>query len=318
MKDKIKKFIKRWHRFFQLGFMILLFYLLFKRFQLDACLELLEQIHLPFLIMGIIALAAGLGLYGYAWYGVLKILGCPVKVGKTINVFFQSLFVNNFATFVGGDVFRAIKVYGDTKSKFDVGFSLFISRIVLLYSIIWIAGGASFLWGHFLHLGSWLRYLGAIIFVVSTFFLIGFQYLNFKREYSPQNWLGCFIQKIFKRLKIVQEHFSQFMLICVMNLLGHLCGFVVIWFFARGLDIPIDFLQVILFHSIARLVIILPITVNGLGLREMSFVGLLTRLGFQDIEAFSLGLLASLATVFVSIFGGLLLLKDSLQSKAEG
>jgi len=318
MKETIQKFIKRYHRWLQLGLTILFFYVLFKRFPFASCLDLFNTIHISLLMLGILFLALGQVCYGLAWQAILKILGHHIPTSKTINIFFQSIFVNNFATFVGGDVFRGIKIYGDAENKFNVGFSLLLSRFLMLFSIVWIAGGAVFLWGKFLVPGAWFPILGLTVFLFFTTFFIGFKRFSFRRKRNFKSWLEQFFQKFSERSAVVQDNYLALIFVFFWNVAGHFCGFLVIWIFGKSLTIPLALWQVILFLSIVRLIIILPVTVNGLGMREVGFVGLLTRLGFQQIEGFSLGLLASAATLFVSFFGGLLLLFDALQIKNKG
>jgi len=84
-----------------------------------------------------------------------------------------------------------------------------------------------------------------------------------------------------------------------------------------GLEVPVVWWQILLAISVMRIILVLPISFNGLGLREVGLVGLLADLHVDESYALALALTISLLTVVSSLPGGVLLLKDSLTSGAE-
>ena len=60
----------------------------------------------------------------------------------------------------------------------------------------------------------------------------------------------------------------------------------------------------------------LPISINGLGVREGAFVFFFTKIGVSKEEAFAVGLLViSIRYIFIMLMGGSLFLKEMLGSK---
>lgn len=109
------------------------------------------------------------------------------------------------------------------------------------------------------------------------------------------------------------------------NLLGavflafaiHLLNFLTIYLFARALHIPISYGQVLLMMPVVLFLVLLPVTINGHGLREVLLIGYFGYLGITAAgtsgaqvreTAVALSLLAVANDLFWSAPGGLIYL----------
>jgi glycosyltransferase 2 family protein len=97
----------------------------------------------------------------------------------------------------------------------------------------------------------------------------------------------------------------------------HLLNFLIIYFFARALRIPLSYPQIAMMMSAVLLFLMLPVTINGHGLRELLLIGYLSYLGAVVAgpvavdareTAVALSLLAVTTDLLLSIPGGLLYL----------
>lgn len=61
----------------------------------------------------------------------------------------------------------------------------------------------------------------------------------------------------------------------------HALSFLCFFLFARSLGVPISYVQVLIILPVLLLVVLLPITVNGHGLREVVMIGLFTQMNIQ-------------------------------------
>jgi len=92
-----------------------------------------------------------------------------------------------------------------------------------------------------------------------------------------------------------------------------LLDFIAVWLLALAIGLPLPFLDTCIAMSVAYAATVLPISVGGHGVREGAFLGTLAALGLLATPAARdlaplLALLVWVATVFWSLFGGLVVL----------
>lgn len=77
------------------------------------------------------------------------------------------------------------------------------------------------------------------------------------------------------------------------------------YFMAKSLGVVIPFSNFILFSTVVSLVTILPISIAGLGVREVTFVGLFALVGVPQSMAVSISLLSFSLSLWVCLVGGI-------------
>lgn len=91
------------------------------------------------------------------------------------------------------------------------------------------------------------------------------------------------------------------------SVLAHLCGFAAFYFTAIAMGMDISFLTVCWVRAVMVLAAMLPVTVAGIGVREVSGIGMLVPLGFSEAEAVAYSLVAFIVTqLALGIVGGCL------------
>ncbi|MCP5352409.1 MAG: flippase-like domain-containing protein [Chromatiales bacterium] len=81
------------------------------------------------------------------------------------------------------------------------------------------------------------------------------------------------------------------------------------WIVAASMDLPLTWMQMAWVRPVVFLLTLFPLTVNGMGIREISFVGLLGLYGIDSGSAFALGLSLSAVHIVIGALGGLLELR---------
>ena len=98
---------------------------------------------------------------------------------------------------------------------------------------------------------------------------------------------------------------GEVLIVLVTSLLAHLCGCLAYCAIATGMGMDISFLSVCWIRSGMILSTMIPISVAGLGLREVAAIGLLVPLGFGEAQAVGFAIVIFLATpVIVGLIGG--------------
>lgn len=98
---------------------------------------------------------------------------------------------------------------------------------------------------------------------------------------------------------------GEVLIVLATSLLAHLCGCVAYYAIATGMDLGISFLSICWIRSGMTLLTMIPVSVAGLGLREIAAIGLLAPQGFGEAQVVGFSILIFLATsVFVGLVGG--------------
>ncbi len=99
--------------------------------------------------------------------------------------------------------------------------------------------------------------------------------------------------------------FKQALPICVAGHFFVVCIFAAV---ARSLEIDIDFLKLLMIIPLVEFVSTIPISLGGIGIRELSMIVLLTPEGVPKVAAMSISLLFLAVLITLGILGGVLFL----------
>ena len=87
------------------------------------------------------------------------------------------------------------------------------------------------------------------------------------------------------------------------NAVHHQLWFVVVWVVAESLSIDIGFFGLAAASALVGILTTLPVTLGGIGVRELGFVFLLASQGASDEAIGALALYQSALTVLFAVFG---------------
>jgi glycosyltransferase 2 family protein len=93
-----------------------------------------------------------------------------------------------------------------------------------------------------------------------------------------------------------------------MSILVQLAGVLTVWLVAVSLGLDVPFAYCCILGPMVSLLTLLPISVNGMGVRELGTIAFLAPLGVNTEAASALAFLWFMASVAVSLMGGLVYL----------
>ncbi len=255
------------------------------------------------------------------WHFLLSAGGVRMPIAKTISLYFTGLFFNNMLpTNVGGD---AYKIYDVVRTGYDphkVFAITLLDRVIGITGLCLLALAASFalfLSGGSAYLGLYALVFAGCVVPVITLTLSRRISSPVRRALSRIRLWG-----IGERLELVFSHLGSFrsfpallgkvialtLTIQILRISTHLAV-------AMALGIRPDaggMLHFFVFVPLLGLLMMLPITINGLGLREGAGILLFTRIGFLEEEAFLMEFLTYVVMVGISLIGGALFLKRQI------
>ena len=223
-------------------------------------------------------------------------------------------------TAVGGDAVRAIDLARRTGARAEAVSSVFVDRVVGLAALGALAacgalaGGTGIGRGTAIALG--LGVVAATGIAVAALFSRRFQPLL--RSLAPlaaKLRIEGPMRALYHALHAYRGHPAALAWVFVLGVFAQGLRAVSIYFLAVGMDIDIGFATLLVLCPILFLVTIVPVSLNGIGLREATFVVVLGGAGVGREDAFALGLAFFAVGVITGGLGGLALLRRAISGQ---
>jgi uncharacterized protein (TIRG00374 family) len=260
------------------------------RAELDAILEAASHANPLWLILAAIVPVLATFIVVGRWWELLAAGG--VRLSR--HLLFASSLVSAMArqflpTTIGGDVIRAYDTWrAGAKRQLAIS-SLFTERVVGGFALSLVAAVAALLPNEVSREVPWLF----LWFIALSLGLGGLCWLLFAHPHawvtgmaarvaSGEGRLARLTTKLVSAVFIYQGKGRLFARVLAWSFLMQVTMIAFYWLVARSLGLPVDFLDLCVIVPIAVLVMMIPISLNGIGLREGSFVLLL---GLYGVEA---------------------------------
>ncbi len=287
----------------------LLFYLLFRKVDFHEFTDTLQNARFGVLTGAFMVLWVGHYICIFRWRMLMRPVMAALTLTHLFSIYCIGLFFNlTFPTVVGGDV---VKMYyaGKPERKFAESFAAtFLDRDAGMLAMMIIACTAS--------LVSPVRLPGISIPLIiwSGFFL--FLAANFV-IFTPSlhRWLTNLLNRIHMHrmavridtisnvFQVIGSHRGMLLTSLLISLVNQILVIAVTWIMAKGLNIDVSLVSFLVIVPAVTLISMVPVSLNGMGLREYAFVSLLGSIGVDREASFALGLLSS-AIIFLSAIPG--------------
>ena len=287
-----------------------------KREKFGEIRHLLKSVDIPMFVLAFLIFTVT--LIFMVWR--LKIILAVQKVSFAIKDLFSltliGYFFNNFMpTSIGGDLVKGYYISKSIKSKLFSYTSVFIDRLVGMFSLILIATIVVVIMRKNIEQQFIFWVIGFLL--LSCTVLISFLF-NKKLLKKISNFLrithllqvlrlGPLIKKTYNVLNLYTNHKRKVLQTLALSLIAQFVAFGTVYLLAISLGVYIPFGKILLIMPIIAILLMLPITFNGLGLREWSFVFFFST-DMGDAAALSLSLLFFAMYLLVSLSGGIIYL----------
>ena len=274
----------------------------------------LQTARLEWVALGALVYAGGQWLSAWRWWLLLRPVSLDVPYLRMVAFYFIGMFFNIFLpTIVGGDAVKAILLARETGAPARSTMSVFMERNVGLLALLTIATAAAFVAPPVDVRGFNLLQLTLIVFAA---FIVANVVLANRPAYKLVDYLVALtpLARIRSRAASLYEALVPYRdarwrgLIAAATAQSFLFQAVVILVVflnanALGLSVPLAALAV--FVPLISLAGMLPVSVNGLGLREALYLLLFGRIGVPADAAVSMALLYFAVTMAASLPGGI-------------
>jgi uncharacterized membrane protein YbhN (UPF0104 family) len=201
---------------------------------------------------------------------------------------FTGLFVSNFLpSMVGGDIVRIAGIIQESENRVAGAASVIVDRFVGVIGMLFV-----------------LPFSVPLIRLIFTQGLFLSGTLGFERT----KWIDTLkrgIQKGVDSLKIWMNRPVSLLLGLLSSWLGVISYSFAVFILAKGLNIPVSFVDVIGASALTYFITMIPISINGYGLRELTILSFYTHFGASPEQATALALITRFQFLLVSLPGAL-------------
>jgi len=251
---------------------------------------------------------AGSTCSAWRWRSLLRGLGSERSFWRLMALLHVGFFFNNFLpTSVGGDVVRAHYASGKDLTRGASYGAVLVERlvgVVALAGVTAVIAATALLTG-----GSALprELLWTVLAVATTGTTMGcllFGSTGWRRMVGLEWRLGGRLMGVERALKTLQKR-EVWLPLFVASVALQVVVLVFYLACARAVHAAVPTLEVLTVVPVSIVAAMLPVTLNGLGVREGVFVGLLTATGADPDRAGATALLALVITTCFAVLGGL-------------
>jgi glycosyltransferase 2 family protein len=303
---------------FKIVITIVLFYLLFRKVDLNEFAAVLRNARLDYLTGAFVMIWLAHYICIFRWRMLMRPLMPVLSLARLMGIYCIGLFFNlAFPTVVGGDV---VKMYyaGKPSRLYAQSFAAtFLDRDAGMLAMMMIACGGFlahplevpgipvglFVWG------------GTSLFVLGNVAL----FTPFLHRFFSRLLQRCGLSRVAAKIDAISDAFqimARHRLVLfgslLISLTNQLFVIAVTWGMAEGLHLGVPLPYFLVFVPVVTLISMVPVSLNGMGLREYAFVTLLSGIGVDREGSVALGLLSSAMLIVSAVPGGIIymVLKD--------
>ncbi|NIM96091.1 MAG: flippase-like domain-containing protein [Anaerolineales bacterium] len=217
------------------------------------------------------------------WYILLRAQKIDISFLRALQLMFTGLFVSNFLpSMVGGDVVRIAGILQETEKRVAGAASVLMDRLV----------GVT---GMFFVLPLSFPLIGAII--SDPDFLFTSSIAGFSKK------LRSGYKRLWTVFRIWMRKPFSLVFALITSWLGVLSSFLAVLILARGLGMSVSLLDIAGVSVLTYFLTLIPISINGYGIRELAILGFYTQLGASSEQATALALITRFIFLLVSLPG---------------
>ncbi|HVF13301.1 MAG TPA: lysylphosphatidylglycerol synthase transmembrane domain-containing protein [Acidimicrobiales bacterium] len=280
---------------------------LLTRFDLSVLNPIRQVSSWTWVIGGLAVTLAAVVLATLRWQRVLRALDMPSDLHTLLNHVLAGVFVSNFLpSTVGGDVLRVARLSAGNGHRPESFASVVLERltgfvVLPLITLVALVGNPTLL-----HMGTATRLALALslgtLAVLAVILLVACNSRLGARLAGRANWLS-FLRAIHLGLDRMRRHPADAASVLVAAFAYQLLIVLAAWAAGHALGLNMGWSAAMAFVPIVAIAQVLPLSVNGLGLREGALVLLLAPLGVPTGQAVALGLMLYGMNLAVSLLG---------------
>jgi glycosyltransferase 2 family protein len=272
-----------------------------------------------FLAAGAVMMYAQFYFSAVRWRVLLAAAGISVPLQRLVNSYLASNFISSFLpSRYSADIYRTYDLATHSQRPFDSAAAVFMERLTGLLVLAGLGLVASLFCHRIVPVASLSLYIVAVYAALLVGLWLVFNdsaYRALDRVLAgigPEK-LRRIVKKFHAAVAQYRGRTGMFVRIGAVSLLFYGQAFLIVQCSAWALGVHVPFLYVAQVVPVVFVLEALPISINGLGVREGAFTFFLTKLGVAAEEAVAISLILLFLRVFYALVGGVIFIGGRLR-----
>ncbi len=301
----------------------LVFFLFWKIGAIEILAELknVEPIYISFAIA---LFPIAVIIISIRWRLLLSAHSIDIPFRKIVAYYLVGFFFNNFLpTVVGLDIIRAVYASGTYGKKAECFASVVSEKVIGLFAILLL--GIFFL-PIFILRDRFILFIFLGLFALTIFFIIGIFFFPTKERLKKLSWLFRirFLSKLKDKIKRFYDalyYYKDKRVVLLQTLfLSFLYQVILITVFysiGRALAVTIPYYYYLAFIPVINIGSMIPLTPNGIGIRESLCVYLFGLAGVESSQSMLISMIFFGVALLISLFGAVIYIVGIRRKKTE-
>lgn len=290
---------------------VVLFYLLFRKVDFHEFVATLRAADVGLLSLAFLVLWFGHYICIFRWRMLMRPVMAAPSASRLFGIYCIGLFFNlTFPTVVGGDVVKAYYA-GRPSGRFTPSFAAtFLDRDAGMFAMMLIACTAVII--HPLRIPRlpvgfiiWSAFLAFTFINIAVFAPSLHRRLTSLLLRMRAGRLAAKVDAISDVFQLIGRQKTVLAVSLAISFVNQVMVMAVTWIMALALGIRVPLLQFFVVVPVVTLIAMIPVSLNGMGLREYAFVTLLVGLGADREASMALGILSSIFVFLSAVPGGI-------------
>ena len=290
-----------------------LYVAVFYKTDVDKIWARLQAVSPGWVVLGVLVYAGGQWLSAWRWWLLLRPVRLDVPYLRMVAFYFIGMFFNIFLpTIVGGDAVKAILLTRETGAPARSTMSVFMERNVGLFALLTIATAAAFVAPPVEVRGFNLLQLTLLVFagfVAANIALANrpaYRLVDYLVAMTPLARIRSRAASLYEALVPYRESRWRGLIAAAtaQSFLFQAVVILVVFLNAKALGLSVSVPALAVFVPLISLAGMLPVSVNGLGIREALYLLLFGRIGVPADAAVLMAFLYFAVTLAASLPGG--------------
>jgi len=296
---------------FMIGFGLL--YFLFWKMDTSKIIEILKQTDLIFIVLASILFLSAIVVVSWRWKLLLSAHSIAIPFHKTVAYYLVGFFFNNFLpTVIGLDLIRAVYASNNYGKKAECFASVISEKVIgllaiLLLGVLWLP--------FYIMKDRFILFIFLGLLLLTILFIIGI-FLFLKREILRKSaWLFKIkfllklkvkIKNLYGALYYYRRRKPAVFWALLLSFLFQIILITMVFFIGRALLIRIPYYYYLAFILVINIGSMIPVTPNGIGIRESLYVYLFSLAGVESSQSILISIIYFGIVMLISLSGGVI------------
>ena len=302
--------------FLRLAVTVVLMWLVVRSIEWRAFFSLLERCDWRWWLAGFTTGLGATTLAAIRWAALSRPIGFVFPTTTFVWRFFEGQFFNCFMpSSIGGDLVKAYRLADSTAGRLLAGCTVLADRLTGLSALCVIAGTALLTQRWDLRTPTALVVGAGFLTLAIAAFWLGVGSIDRILSLIPEHHRA---RRFLSKLLPYQQHPHLMTQAVGWSLIVQMGGSLAVAFMARSLGVSLPLLTWFTVVPLVTLSMTIPVTINGVGIREGGLAFLLKPAGVSADAAIAIGLLWFIATNLGGLIGGVLFMVDRTATASPG